>query len=41
LSAVRRLGSLKLNFYQAMHSKDMFCIIMPNFMEIGRTVAKT
>ena len=38
--AVRRLEFLKWNLLWAAHLRHMFCIIMQNFVEIGRTVAE-
>jgi len=38
---VRPLGFLKLKlFLSAMHFRDAFGVIMPNFVEIGHTIVK-
>jgi len=39
MAFVHQLGFLKLKILTAVHFTDAFCITVPNFMEIGRTVA--
>jgi len=38
MAAVRHLGFFKLKFLAAAHSRDTFCIIVPNFVELGHAV---
>ena len=40
VTAVRRLGILKLKFFIPDHLRDTFCVITLNFVEIGQTVAE-
>ena len=37
---VRHLGLLKLKFSTTVHFRDMFCIIVPNFIEIARSLLR-
>jgi len=39
ITAVRHLGFLKLNFNSRAVQKHFFCVIVPDFMEVGHTVA--
>jgi len=38
MAAVRHLGFFKLKFLAAAHCRDTFCIIVPNFVELGHAV---
>jgi len=40
MAAVCHLGILKLKFLTALHFRNTFCIILPNFVDIGYTVAE-